>query len=141
MAQYKFRHQARRAAVQALYQWIFTQTSVDNLILQFREDPHVKNMDFDYFIQLVKGTVEHVENIDQMMLPHLDREMSSVNPVELAILRLALYELKHCSQVPYKVVLDEALELAKEFGAQAGYRYVNGILDAILQQGLREKKK
>ena len=75
--------------------------------------------------------VEHVESIDQSITPKLDRDISRLNPIELSILRLAAYELRSVFEVPYRVVIDEAVELTKQFGAQDGYKYVNAVLDKL----------
>lgn len=125
------RHNARRYAVQALYQWYFNETKPEEIIRQFTEEADHHEVDMVYFKDLVTGAIQHIAMIDELMVTHLDREIKNLNPVELSILRLAIYELVHCKDIPYKVVINEALELAKEFGAKEGYKYVNGVLDAI----------
>ena len=125
------RHNARRYAVQALYQWVFNETEPTELIRQFSDECDHHDVDMVYFKNLVMGAVQHVAIIDELLLTHLDRAIKALNPVELSILRLAVYELLHCKDVPYKVVINEALELTKEFGAKEGHKYVNAVLDAI----------
>ena len=135
------RHNARRYALQGLYQWHFGKVKSDELIDQFLEEDSLNDlMDVDliYFKDLVMGTIQHIALIDELMIAHLDRKMSALNPVELSALRLAIYELLHRKDVPYKVVINEALELVKEFGAEEGYRYVNAILDTLVLE-LRKK--
>lgn len=83
---------------------------------------------------MVTGTIQQVALIEELMVTHLDRDISALNPIELAVLRLATYELLHRKDVPYKVIIDEALELVKEFGAQEGYKYVNAVLDVLSNQ-------
>ena len=131
------RHRARCYALQALYQWAFGQILEDTLINQFLEENDISDADLFYFKDLVTGTVQHVTVIDELMITYLDRDISVLNPVELAALRLATYELLYRKDVPYKVVIDEALELVKEFGAQEGYKYVNAVLD-ILSNKIRK---
>lgn len=133
------RHNARRYALQGLYQWSFGEIKPVELIDQFLEENDLTDADLIYFKDLVTGTIQHVTSIDELMISHLDRKMSALNPVELSALRLAIYELLHRKDVPYKVVIDEALELVKEFGAEKGHRYVNAILDALVPE-LRKKK-
>ena len=128
------RHKARRYVLQALYQWAFLETRADTLINQFFEENDISNVDLLYFKDLLAGTIQHIAIIDELMVTHLDRDISVLNPVELAVLRLATYELLHRKDVPYKVVIDEALELVKEFGAQEGYKYVNAVLDVLSNQ-------
>ncbi|WP_304985415.1 transcription antitermination factor NusB [Coxiella-like endosymbiont] len=128
------RHNARRYGLQALYQWAFWETPTDALVNQFSEENDISDADLLYFKDLVTGTIQHVALIEELMVTHLDRDISALNPVELAVLRLATYELLHRRDVPYKVIIDEALELVKEFGAQEGYKYVNAVLDVLSNQ-------
>lgn len=125
------KHYSRCCAVQALYQWRHTQQSVEEIIEQFMDAEHIKNADRKYFKKLVRGVITEQTAIDQNLITHLDREITALTPVELAVLRLAVYELTYCPEVPYKVVINEALEIAKEYGADQSYKYVNAILDAI----------
>lgn len=128
------RHLARAYAVQALYQWYFTQDAIDTLLLDFMTENPVdpKQVDVDYFRTLVTGVVQQHEIIDQHMTPHLRRGISVQNPIELSVLRLAIFELAYRSEVPYAVVLNEAIELTKAFGAEAGHTFVNGVLDKLV---------
>ena len=134
------RRNARRYTLQALYQWSFAAMKPAELINQFLEENDLTDVDLIYFKDLVTGTIQHAALIDKLMISHLDRKMSALNPVELSALRLAVYELLHRKDVPYKVVIDEALELVKEFGAKEGHRYVNAILDALVPE-LRKKER
>ncbi len=125
------KHYSRCCAVQALYQWHHTQHSAPEIIEQFTEAEYLKQTDRKYFKKLVSGIVGQQEALDELLKPFLDREMSALTPVELAILRLAAFELVHCPEVPFKVVINEALEIAKDYGADQSYKYVNAILDAL----------
>lgn len=125
------RHQARFLAVQAIYQWQMTGEDVQQIEVQFFEGNDMRRVDVPYFQELLHGVPAILEELDQHMTPFLDRPISQVDPVERAILRLSIYELLKRSDVPFKVVINEALELAKTFGAAEGHRYVNGVLDKI----------
>ena len=128
------RHEARAYAVQALYQWQFAAQASQTLIEEFFIDHPMKPdvMDKAYFYTLVSGTLEHVTTIDALLVPYLDRSITLLNPVELAILRLGVFELAHQKEVPDAVVINEAIELAKEYGAEDGFKYVNGVLNNML---------
>ena len=133
------RHRARACALQAIYQWQYTEDSPEHVAQHFLIDHSeelgdITNMDLDYFRVLVVGTLRNVEAIDAQMTPFLDRPFSQLNPVELAALRLAIFELKERLEVPYRVVINEALELTKKFGTVEGFKYVNGVLDKVAQQ-------
>ncbi len=125
------RHNARSAAVQALYQWHFNHTIAEDLVAQFIQQNTEAAFDQKYFKQLVIGIIAQQENLDLLIKPQLDRSLASLNPIELVILRLGTYELVHCLAVPYKVVINEALDLTKAFGAEAGHKYVNAVLDKL----------
>jgi transcription antitermination protein NusB len=133
------RHRAREIALQAIYQWQFTDDPSTKLELQFSQDINPKKVDIAYFIKLLKGVIKESSTLDETMLPILDRKLSDLNPVELAVLRLAIYELIYNLDVPCKVVINEALELAKTFGSIEGFKYVNGILDKVARK-LREQE-
>ncbi len=125
------KHKARALALQALYQWDMTRQSAQEILTQFMTEQDLSGANQKYFTQLVEGVFTHLDQIDDVISPKLDRDRSELNPVELAVLRVATYELLHCLNVPYKVVINEAIELTKEFGANQGHKYVNGVLDAL----------
>lgn len=125
------RHKARILTVQALFQWQFNNASANALEKQYCEDIHSKNADIKYFKELLHGVLEHREEIDAAISPILDRDINKLTPIELTVLRLAVYELKFNLQIPYRVVINEALELTKSFGTVEGYKYVNGVLDHL----------
>ncbi len=129
------RHQSRAYAMQAIFQWHFSEESIDVLLQEFIVD-HLrdeKNIDLDYFRVLVLGTHKHCNEIDKKIAPFLDRPIEQLTPVELSILRLATFELMHCPDVPQAVVMNEAINLTKEFGAQDGYKFVNGVLNTMVK--------
>lgn len=125
------RRLARRLALQAIYQWQLASASSQEIENQFLQECALDKVDVPYFLELLRGVVNGCESLDTHMKPALDREIGQLNPVELAILRIALYELVHRIDIPYRVVIDEALRLAKTFGAIEGYKYVNGVLDNV----------
>lgn len=128
------RRRARRKAMQALYQLQLNDTPLPELDAQFMEEPDMLKADLDYFRRLVRGVSEYRAALDELLAPHMSREVAQADPVELAILRIGAYELRYCLEVPYRVVLNEAVELAKIFGAEEGHKFVNGVLDKLAQQ-------
>lgn len=126
------RHFARRHAVQALYQWDLTQQSPEEIEQHFIQDTDMSNVDKEYFHHLIDQVPHHKQELDDNIKPFLDdRGMDMIDPVERAILRIAAYEIQYEPDTPTKVVLDEAVELAKVFGAEHGYKFVNGVLDKL----------
>ncbi|MDR1012265.1 MAG: transcription antitermination factor NusB [Coxiellaceae bacterium] len=121
------RRKTRSLALQAIYQWQLTTESEDNIKKQFNN----KKIDSKYFHNLLNGIITNAKIIDEIITPYLDRKLDALDFVELAVLRLATYELKYQLEVPYKVIINEALELTKIFGSSEGYKYINGVLDKI----------
>lgn len=118
--------------MQALYQWQFTAQAPQEIYNQFREDQDVERADLEYFRELLYAVVEGRARLDAALASHLtQRTVEEVDPVERAILRLAAYELLHRIDVPYRVVVNEAVELAKKFGAVGSHKFVNGVLDKL----------
>ena len=125
------RHAARRLAMQALYAWSMAGQDLPELLQQFQQDPDYRKTDPDYFAMLVRGVITSLDEVDAQLQPLLDRPLEQIDPVELSILRLATFELKQQPEVPWKVVLNEAVSLTKKFGAADAYKYVNGVLDKM----------
>jgi len=117
--------------MQGLYEWQMSDNAPREILEIYRADHDLKNADIDYFQLLLLEVPAHVEEVDQVITPHLSRPIKEIDPVELAILRLATYELLYHPDIPYRVVINEAVELAKTFGAEAGHKFVNGILDKV----------
>ncbi len=128
------RSRARRGVVQALYQWQVGGDSTDSIRAQFRERPGMVKVDWAYFDQLIEGVSSHHYELDALITPLLDRPIDQLDPVEKSILRMAAYELRHCIEVPWRVCINEAVELARTFGAQDSHRYINGVLDPLAKQ-------
>ena len=123
------RRRARRALVQAVYQWQMTGADAVAVTAEFGEA--LSRADRDFFQELLRGVMNSAAELDSLLVPLLDRDVSDLDQVERAILRLGTYELAHRIDVPYRVVIDEYVELAKLFGAEEGYKYVNGVLDGL----------
>lgn len=130
----KQRHRARRLAMQALYQWHYNHTPANELTAAMLEEQGATKLDRDYFDVLVQGAIQAIDQLDLSLQPLLDRKITELNPVELAILRVSAFEMLHQIEIPYRVVINEGVELAKEFGAEQGHKYVNAILDKLAQQ-------
>lgn len=128
---------ARRCAVQALYQWQVTGQNVDEIYQQFLVERNMSKVNVEMFKELLAGVTKELDALDKKIQPYLDRDISDVDPVERAVLRLGTYELMYKLDVPYRVVINEALEAVKTFGAEQGHRFVNGVLDKVAQE-LRE---
>lgn len=123
------RSRARRRAMQAVYAWQISGGDVRHVIEQFAHEQAHEIADLEYFEDLVRGVLTHRSELDQGLQPHLDREVEQVDPIERAVLRIAAYELRHRIDVPYRVIINEALETTKRFGSEHGHTYVNGVLD------------
>ncbi len=123
------RSRARRRAMQAIYAWQMAGGDVASVIAQFAHEQAHEVADLEYFEDLVRGVMQHHADLDAALLPFVDREVAQVDPIERAVLRLAAYELQHRLDVPYRVVINEAIEIVKRFGAEHGHTYVNGVLD------------
>jgi len=127
------RTNARKAAVQALYQWQMTGQSLIEIERQFLEDERLKDVQKSYFTELFHGVSKNLVVLDETLNEFVDRPVDMIDPVERAILRIGAYELLHRLDMPYKVILNESINLAKYFGADGSHKYVNGILDKIAQ--------
>lgn len=125
------RRRARECAVQALYSWYVSQNPIEEVELAFITEQDMQGVDMPYFRKLLRQTAENIEAVEATMTPYLDRRLEELDPIERAILRLAVYELKFELDVPYKVAINEAIEVAKVFGADDSHRYVNGVLDKV----------
>ncbi|OED44531.1 N utilization substance protein B [Endozoicomonas sp. (ex Bugula neritina AB1)] len=125
------RRRARQLALQALYQWQMNQTPLVQIEAQYRTDNDFTKVDDDYFSAIIHGVPMQASQLDESMSAVLDRPLEQLDPVERAALRIGCYELINRKDVPYRVVINEAIELVKRFGAQDSHRYINGILDKL----------
>jgi len=128
------RSRARRRALQALYAWQMSGSSMKSVIDQFRHEQDMEVADLEYFEDLLRGVEQHVAELDEALKPYIDRDVEQIDPIERAALRLAAYELTHRPDVPYRVIINEAIEVTKRFGADHGHSYVNGVLDKLAAQ-------
>ncbi len=128
------RRKARRFALQALYQWQMTGENLNEIELQFRTANDLRKTDVDYFRELLHKIPAVVNELDELIEPFLDRNKNELDQVELAALRIGTYELAKRVDVPYRVAINEGIELAKYFGATESHKYVNGVLDKVAQK-------
>tara|TARA_B100001094_G_scaffold303504_1_gene331666 strand:- start:6985 stop:7401 length:417 start_codon:yes stop_codon:yes gene_type:complete len=128
------RHKARRLAVQAIYSWQLTQNSIADIELDYLTEKNTQGVDVAYFRELFAGVAHRASFLDEQLVPYLDRGLHELDPIEKAILRLSMFELNFCTDVPFKVVINEAIELAKVFGAVESHKFVNGVLDKYMAQ-------
>lgn len=125
------RRRARRLIVQALYQWQVSHADVKEIERQFREDPTFPRVDAAFFVDVLHGVLREQPNLDALIAPLLDRNVKQLDQVELALLRLGTFELTSRIDVPFKVVIDECVALARTFGGEESHRYINGVLDKV----------
>jgi N utilization substance protein B len=125
---------ARRCAVQALYQWQMTGHPWQDVINDFMSQRELEKADKAYFRELVTGAIGESAEIDQTLGPLLDRPVKDLDPIEHAILLVGVYELKNVVEAPWRVIINEAVELAKLYGAEQAHRFINGVMDKAAQQ-------
>ena len=125
------RSRARRRALQAVYAWQLSGNRIDSVLAQFRHEQDMRVADLDYFEDLVRGVAKSHAELDAALAPYLDREVARIDPIELSVLRIAAWELRERIDVPYRVVINEAVETTKRFAAEHGHTYVNGVLDKL----------
>jgi N utilization substance protein B len=125
------RRRSRRALLQAVYQWQMTGADTSAIERDLAEDGALKKADREFFKALLRGVAFGIEELDVLLAPVLDRKVEELDKVELALLRLGAYELKHRIDVPFRVVIDEYVELAKVYGAEDSFKYINGVLDRL----------
>jgi len=127
------RKKARNLLVQALYQWQISRYPITAIEAQYRADNEGK-IDWEYFHEALTAITSTSDSLDESFTPSLDRDISQLNPIELSILRIGSYELSQRIDIPYRVVINECIELAKKFGATDSHKYVNGVLDKLARQ-------
>ena len=128
------RRRSREFALQGLYQWQLARTDPAAIARQLAESKGFDKIDADYFKSLLEGAIAGAADLERAITPHLDREFSRLSPVERGILLLAGYELAHRPDVPYRAVINEAVELAKDYGGTDGHKFVNAVLDKLAAQ-------
>jgi N utilization substance protein B len=131
---FEFRRRARRRALQALYQWRLTGQDAGEILAQFREEQDFSNVDTELFATLVRKVSRDQAVLDEKIEPFLDRPLVQLDVIEHVILSIGTYELLYSIEVPHQVVIDEAINLAKLFGAEQGHSFINGVLDKAAKQ-------
>ncbi len=130
------RRMSRRFAMQAIYQWLLTGNELSYISRQFTVDEYARQMDVEFFNKILKGVFEHYtklsETLGRVMDKETERSLEQVDPIERSILLLGTYEFAHCYESPYRVVINEAIELAKIYGAEESFKYVNAVLDKLM---------
>ena len=126
------RRRARECAVQALYSWQLSHNNILDIENQFLTEWNTSSIGcMEYFRKIYAGTAKNAKEIDNIMAPYLSRKLKELNHIERAVLRIAIFELSKCQDVPYKVAINEAVELAKTFGAENSYKFINSVLDKV----------
>ncbi len=128
------RHRARELALQGIYEWRLSGKSATLIEKATREEKSLGRYDNELFGQLLRGVISKNEELAALVAPHLDRAVNELSPVEFSVLLLGAFELTHHPEVPYRVVINEAVELAKTFGGSDGHKFVNGVLDKLAAQ-------
>lgn len=123
------RKRARRRALQAIYQWQITHQDAHEILRQFLEIQDLSQVDKAYFEQLLRSVIQHEERLIDALQPFLDRPMEQVDVMERVVLLIGAWELLDCPEIPYRVVIDESVDLAHRFGSEQGHSYVNAVLD------------
>jgi N utilization substance protein B len=135
------RRRSRELALQALYQWLLSGDDADVLCRQTAEKKDYARADVAYLETIVRGAVGSAAMLDEAVQPFLDRPVAQLSPIERALLLIGAYELLRSPEVPYKVVINEAVELAKSYGGTDGHKYVNGVLDKLAAQARSEETR
>jgi len=127
------RRKARELAVQAVYSWQLSENEIADVEAHFLTENAKRRFEIEFFQKLFRGVTAKASELDELMEPHLERPLDDIDHVEKAILRVAIYELSDCLDVPYRVVINEAIELAKSFAADDSHKFVNGVLDKAVK--------
>ena len=125
------RRRAREFALQAIYQWLLNESAAETLLAQLREQKEFPKADQALAEALLRGVIANADALRELLTPFLDRRMKELSPVEHALLLLSVFELRDHADTPYRVIINEAIELAKSFGGTDGHKYVNGVLDKL----------
>lgn len=139
---YEPRRRARRRALQAIYQWQMTEQDPEEILRQFLEIQDMTGVDVEHFEKILLGVASNSVSLDEQLQPFLDRPVEQLDVMERVVLRIGAFELLHCPELPYRVVLDECVDLAHRFGSEQGHAYVNAVLDkAVREWRVDEAKK
>ncbi|HEX5054969.1 MAG TPA: transcription antitermination factor NusB [Gammaproteobacteria bacterium] len=130
----QMRRKARQRALQALYRWRLNPQSARDIQQEFLQTQDMDGVDMEYFSELLRECIARADDLDRLLGPYLDIPVPQLDPVEHSILRMSLYELMQRPDIPYRVVINEAIDLAKKFGAEQGHKFVNGALDKAARE-------
>ena len=130
----KARGKSRRLAMQAIYQWQMTGDNISDIKQQFFDENNMAKLDSDFFSEMVSGVASSISELDPLLEKYMSRNIESVDPVERSILRLATYEFINRFDVPYRVVLNEAVNITKEYCAENSHTFVNAVLDKVAKE-------
>lgn len=130
----QMRRKARQRVLQALYRWQLNPQPARDIQQEFLQTQDMQQVDMEHFSELLRECIAHADALDQALTPYLDIPVAQLDPVEHSILRMSLYELTQRMDIPYRVVINEAVDLAKKFGAEQGHKFVNGVLDKAARQ-------
>lgn len=125
------RRSARRLVLQALYQWQISGGAINDIEKQFLTEENVAKMDVPYFVELLHFIPENTAILDESYVEYIDRAIAELTPIELAVLRIGTYEMTKRPEIPYRVIINEGVELAKMFGATEAHKFINGVLDKV----------
>ncbi|MAW23675.1 MAG: transcription antitermination factor NusB [Cellvibrionales bacterium TMED47] len=139
MSKTKAKQKARKLSLQALYSWDMGGIDLQTIEVNFHTENDMSKVDTDLFKSLLYEVPKNLEKIDEAYQPHLDREQDQLDPVSRAILRISTYELLFSIEVPYKVAINEGVNLAKTFGPTDAYKFINGVLDQVAAQSRAEE--
>ncbi|OYY63154.1 MAG: N utilization substance protein B [Burkholderiales bacterium 28-67-8] len=128
-SQKSLRRRSRELALQGLYEWLLSREKTSVISSHMREQANFDPCDAEHFDALLGGCIDEAAQIDAALARHVDRKISELSPVEHGVLMIGVYELMHCIDIPYRVVINEAVELAKSFGGTDGHKFVNGVID------------
>jgi N utilization substance protein B len=128
------RHRARELALQGLYQWRIAGADINQIDKTTRDEKSLGRYDVDLFVKLLRGASNQQATLDEKLSPLLDRPLVELSPVEYSVLLLSAYELANLPEIPYRVIINEGVELAKTFGGSDGHKFVNGVLDKLAAQ-------
>ena len=128
------RHRAREFALQGLYQWLLNNEPASTVVNNIRSAHGFDKADGEYFTEVLNGAIAQSVELRGVMAPMLDRPIAELSPIEHAALLLGAWELQNKIEIPYRVVINEAVELTKSFGGSEGHKYVNGVLDRLAGQ-------
>lgn len=128
------RRRARECALQALYSWKLSNNNIEEVERYIVTEQCIQNLNISYFHELCIGVINGVSEFDKLMIPCLSRDLKKLGCIEYLVLCIALFELTRCFDVPYKVVINEAIELTKIYGAEKSHKFINGVLDKIVSR-------